>query len=118
MAKKNFDTFLNTVKSPKISAEEIEEMTREVHHKPEKSAPAKPETPAPSPVTAQKAASAPPAPRGRKPKPPEPERTIRVSVDLLESTIIELKAKVTRQQTDMKAFIRNLVERELKKEAK
>jgi hypothetical protein len=101
MAKKNFDTFLNTVKAPKMSAEEIEEMTREVHHKTEKVVPAAPK---------------PPAPRGRRPKPVELERTIRVSVDLPESTIISLKTKVTREQTDMKTYIRFLVERELRKE--
>ena len=117
MAKKNFDTFLNTVKAPKISPEEIEEMTREVHLKPEK----KPE---PAPKPAQKTQKSPPKPepkptpgiRGRKPKMPELERMIRVSVDLPESTIIQLKTKVTREQTDMKNYIRHLVERELKKE--
>lgn len=124
MAKKNFDTFLSTVKAPKISPEEIEEMTREVHHKPESPKPApppKPVEPAPTepksePKPVQMIAPKTPAPRGRKPKLPELERTIRVSVDLPETTIIQLKTKVTREQTDMKTFIRKLVEKELRKE--
>ncbi len=124
MAKKNFDTFLNTVKAPKISPEEIEEMTREVHHKTEKTAPPDPPKPVepvrraepPAQKNTQKTVEKAPAPRGRKPKMPEIERTIRVSVDLPESTLINLKIKVTREQTDMKNFIRQLVERELKKE--
>jgi hypothetical protein len=127
MAKKNFDTFLNTVKAPKMSAEEIEEMTREVHHKIEKvvpvapiveaiAAPVLPPPPAPVVQNTPKVTPKPPAPRGRRPKPVELERTIRVSVDLPESTIISLKTKVTREQTDMKTYIRFLVERELRKE--
>ncbi len=111
MAKKNFDSFLSNVnKAPKLSPEEIEEMTKEVHQKVEKKRPvaAKRETqPPPTEVPKEEGR------RGRKPNPPETERMIRVSVDLPESVIIELKAKVVRQQTDMKNYIRKLVEREL-----
>lgn len=123
MAKKNFDNFLSTVKAAKISPDEIEAMTREIHHKTEeKPADLKPaaipaaETRRTTTTPAPKAAPKPPAPRGRKPKEPELERTIRVSVDLPESVLINLKIKVTREQTDMKNFIRQLVERELRKE--
>ena len=53
--------------------------------------------------------------RGRKPKfIIEPERLLRVSVDLPESVFIQLKVCVIQQKTDMKAFIRKLVEKELK----
>jgi hypothetical protein len=113
MAKKNFDNFLNTVtKSPKPSPEEIEEMTKEVHDK------SRPKTEIRSEKNIKKAAATKQEQqekgrRGRKPKPPENERMIRVSVDLPESVIIDLKARVIRQQTDMKNFIRRMVEAEL-----
>ncbi len=113
MAKKNFDNFLNNVaKPPKLSPDEIEEMTREVHAKAVTS---------PVPEKFEKKAIAQPSldehqgRRGRKPKLPENERMIRVSVDLTESVLIDLKARVTREKTDMKNFIRKMVERELKK---
>ncbi len=129
MAKKNFDSFLNTVKAPKISPEEIEKMTREVHGKPQQVAEAEPTVPVTAKIPPAKAAARrlvqntaleprQPLPRGRKPKPPQLERTIRVSVDLPETTLINLKIKVTREQTDMKNFIRRLVETELAKEFK
>ena len=54
--------------------------------------------------------------RGRKPKfIIEPERLLRVSVDLPESVFIQLKVCVIQQKTDMKAFIRKLVEKEMGK---
>ena len=54
--------------------------------------------------------------RGRKPKfIIEPERLLRVSVDLPESVFIQLKVHVIQQKTDMKAFIRKLVEKEMSK---
>ena len=54
--------------------------------------------------------------RGRKPKfIIEPERLLRVSVDLPESVFIQLKVCVIQQKTDMKAFIRKLVEKEMSK---
>ncbi len=54
--------------------------------------------------------------RGRKPKfIIEPERLLRVSVDLPESVFIQLKVCVIQQKTDMKAFIRKLVEKEMAK---
>jgi hypothetical protein len=52
--------------------------------------------------------------RGRKPNPiVETERLLRVSVDLPESVFIQLKILVIQQKTDMKAYIRKMVEREL-----
>jgi hypothetical protein len=52
--------------------------------------------------------------RGRKPNPiVETERLLRVSVDLPESVFIQLKILVIQQKTDMKAYIRKLVEKEL-----
>lgn len=126
MAKKNFDNFLNTVKSSKISLDEIEEMTKEIHHKTEiAAAPAQREPkkrePKPAAAVAREVRATPPpppekkepAPRGRKPKAPEPERLIRVSVDLPESTMIDLKSRTIRERLPMKDFIRRLVEREL-----
>lgn len=128
MAKKNFDSFLSTVgKTPRLSPLEIEEMAQEIHgkkHEPE------PEPQAPKPVPAKKTIAQPaekkpkaiaiqppqsaePGKRGRKPNPPEEERLIRVSVDLPESVIIDLKGRVVRERVPMKDFIRRLVEREL-----
>jgi hypothetical protein len=54
-----------------------------------------------------------PAKRGRKPKMMmETERLLRVSVDLPESLFIQLKIAVIQQQTDMKTYIRQLVEKD------
>ena len=51
--------------------------------------------------------------RGRKPKTMmETERLLRVSVDLPESLFIQLKIAVIQQQTDMKTYIRQLVEKD------
>ena len=51
--------------------------------------------------------------RGRKPKLlMETERLLRVSVDLPESLFIQLKIAVIQQQTDMKTYIRQLVEKD------
>lgn len=51
--------------------------------------------------------------RGRKPKAMlETERLLRVSVDLPESLFIQLKIAVIQQQTDMKTYIRQLVEKD------
>ena len=59
----------------------------------------------PSPVEKSK--------RGRKPKMLlETERLLRVSVDLPESLFIQLKIAVIQQQTDMKTYIRQLVEKD------
>jgi type IV secretory pathway VirB10-like protein len=119
MAKKNFDTFLQTVKpASKVSPEEIEAMAREVHA---------PKNEQPVKVAAQPAAAPPPKPvveseprsaqeqgrRGRKPKPREAERLIRVSVDLPESVFITLGARCVREKTDKMAYVRALVERDL-----
>ncbi len=53
---------------------------------------------------------------GRKPKLIfEPERLLRVSVDLPESVFIQLKVAVIQQKTDMKTFIRKMVEKEMEK---
>lgn len=54
-----------------------------------------------------------PVKRGRKPKMMmETERLLRVSVDLPESLFIQLKIAVIQQQTDMKTYIRQLVEKD------
>ena len=54
--------------------------------------------------------------RGRKPNPIiETERQLRVSVDLPETTFIQLKILVIQQKTDMKSYIRKLVEKDLAK---
>lgn len=61
--------------------------------------------------TAEKPAE--PVKRGRKPKMLlETERLLRVSVDLPESLFIQLKIAVIQQQTDMKTYIRQLVEKD------
>lgn len=128
MAKKNFDSFLNTVgKTPRLSPLEIEEMAQEIHGKKQEPEPEPhqvPKTVAAEKTIAQPerkpkvAVAQPPQPtepgkRGRKPNPPEEERLIRVSVDLPESVIIDLKGRVVRERVPMKDFIRRLVEREL-----
>lgn len=65
---------------------------------------------------AEKMSEAPPTDkvkRGRKPKMMlETERLLRVSVDLPESLFIQLKIAVIQQQTDMKTYIRQLVEKD------
>jgi hypothetical protein len=54
--------------------------------------------------------------RGRKPNPIiDTERLLRVSVDLPESLFIQLKVLVIQQQTDLKTYIRKLVEKDLAK---
>ncbi|NJN35086.1 MAG: hypothetical protein HC817_13330 [Saprospiraceae bacterium] len=45
----------------------------------------------------------------------EEERLLRVSVDLPESIFIQLKVHIIQQKTDMKTFVRKLVEREMSK---
>lgn len=122
MAKKNFDTFLQTVKpAGKISPAEIDAMTREIHApKPEPNVPVAASSLAivPPPATAIATEDLRPMPepgrRGRKPKPREAERLLRVSVDLTESVFIALGARCVREKTDKMAYIRALVERDLK----
>ena len=120
MAKKNFDTFLNSVNPSKPSPAEIEAMTRELHQRgpdaprPDKS-PAAPRPPrAPKAASAAEAVRPEAGRRGRKPRPAEAERMIRVSVDLPESVFIALGATCVRQKTDKKTYIRHLVEKTLK----
>lgn len=120
MAKKNFDTFLQTVKpASKVSPEEIEAMAREVHT-PKKEQPVVVSSsppvinpqPAPAIQTETRAVQE-QGKRGRKPKPREAERLIRVSVDLPESVFISLSARCVREKTDKMAYVRALVERDL-----
>ena len=117
MAKKNFDTFLQTVKpASKVSPAEIEAMAREIHApKSEVPAPviAPPLIVAPPPATAIADNDAMPGRRGRKPKPREAERLLRVSVDLPESLFIALGARCVKEKTDKMAYIRALVEKDL-----
>ncbi len=119
MAKKNFDTFLQTVKpASKVSPEEIEAMAREVHAPKNEqqikvatqpaAAPPPKSVVEPEPRSAQEQGR-----RGRKPKPREAERLIRVSVDLPESVFIALGARCVREKTDKMAYVRTLVERDL-----
>ena len=120
MAKKNFDTFLQTVKpASKISPEEIEAMAREIHA-PKVESPVLTVTPPPAvaPPTATAAVEddlrpQEPGRRGRKPKPREAERLLRVSVDLPESLFIALGTRCVKEKTDKMAYIRALVERDL-----
>lgn len=118
MAKKNFNTFLNTVKPVnKFSPAEIDAMTREVHgEQPRPTAPPKTKTapkPAAAPKVAEPAETREQGRRGRKPKPRTDGRLIRVSVDLPENIFIALSAQCIREKTDKMAYIRNLVERDL-----
>ncbi len=130
MAKKNFDSFLQNVRSPKPSPAEIEAMTREVHQpstpppfnqqpKPERraSTPRPQETnaaaPTPAVTTVSESRAQEQGRRGRKPKPREAERLLRVSVDLPESLFIALGARCVKAKTDKMAYIRSLVERDL-----
>ncbi|MEO6039738.1 MAG: hypothetical protein ABIQ93_15095 [Saprospiraceae bacterium] len=124
MAKKNFDTFLQNVRSPKPSPAEIEAMTREVHQPTAKPAPASrastprpkaaPNLPPPAadPVSDFRRPQE-PGRRGRKPKPREAERLLRVSVDLPESLFIALGARCVKEKTDKMTYVRRLVERDL-----
>ena len=119
MAKKNFDTFLQTVKpAGKISPDEIEAMAREIHA-PRTQAPlqvaAPAALPAPAIVAIDPRAVQEPGRRGRKPKPREAERLLRVSVDLPESVFIALGARCVREKTDKMAYVRALVEQDLEK---
>jgi hypothetical protein len=126
--------------SPPLSIEDVEAMTRQIHSKSEEPKPTVAvESPKMnvaetvfSPIVAKvKTANyekttvkaiektgdnkpEPPTKRGRKPKMlMETERLLRVSVDLPESVFIQLKIAVIQQQTDMKSYIRQLVEKEL-----
>jgi hypothetical protein len=122
--------------TPPLSIEAVEEMTKLIHNKnvtivepaiekpteqavetkkvakidvPKKTTDPKPEPKAIATLEPEKGR------RGRKPNPiVETERLLRVSVDLPESVFIQLKILVIQQKTDMKAYIRKLVERELK----
>ena len=128
--------------SPPLSIEAVEEMTKLIHNKKEVESVVEPviEKIAPiaiaekiekteAPKTQKPTFVAPkiekkvetiaaPEPekgrRGRKPNPiVETERLLRVSVDLPESVFIQLKILVIQQKTDMKAYIRKMVEKEL-----
>ena len=111
--------------APPLSIEAVEEMTQLIHNKKTPTEIAKvvtpepkeeiievaPSIPTPSLKTAEKAEK---SKRGRKPNQIiETERQLRVSVDLPESTFIQLKVLVIQQQTDMKSYIRKLVEKDL-----
>jgi hypothetical protein len=130
--------------APPLSIEAVEEMTQLIHNKKAadnaqrtienavvKEAPVAPVT-VESPVLSKKEESPvqrQPTPktekiieepekgkRGRKPNPIiETERQLRVSVDLPETTFIQLKILVIQQKTDMKSYIRKLVEKDLAK---
>jgi len=131
MAKKNFNNFLNQVKPvSKLDPAAIDAMTREVHAE-TAAQPAPPAQPKPAPAARAVPAKTPatpkvpnPAPkttapaeqgrRGRKPKPRTEGRLVRVSVDLPENLFIALSAQCIREKTDKMAYIRNLVERDLR----
>jgi hypothetical protein len=122
--------------SPPLSIEAVEEMTKLIHNKkevetvvapiiekvesPVKTAIPQPKKAAPTTVKVEKKVepiAAPEPEKGRKGRKPNPivetERLLRVSVDLPESVFIQLKILVIQQKTDMKAYIRKLVEKEL-----
>ncbi len=124
--------------NPPLSIEAIEEMTQMIHGKKEatqftppadphaethtpkvKNTPTKTKT---EPKYEETTATFTPeekGKRGRKPKMiMEQERLLRVSVDLPESVFIQLKVHVIQQKTDMKAYVRKLVEREMTKMGK
>ena len=124
---------------PPLSVDAVEEMTRLIHDKKpaenqpsdsvEKSISADKTTP--QKTTPHKVKESPAAnyekttveneksKRGRKPKfIIEEERLLRVSVDLPESVFIQLKVCVIQQKTDMKTFIRKMIEKEMEKQNK
>ena len=109
--------------APPLSIEAVEEMTQLIHNKKaateaEKAViEVKPSTPIPSVKMVEKPVEqTEKGKRGRKPNPiMETERLLRISVDLPESTFIQLKVLVIQQQTDMKSYIRKLVEKDLVK---
>ena len=115
-----------------LSIETVEEMTRKIHDKKaEIMVPVEPiveapqAEPEPTAVSKQAAnyekttAKPEKGKAGRKPKLiQEEERLLRVSVDLPESVFIQLKVLVIQQKTDLKTYIRKLVEKEMEKLAK
>jgi hypothetical protein len=108
--------------TPPLSIEAVEEMTRLIHDKtPAPVVKTVDETPVPIPLplAVEKTASPIIAEKGKRGRKPslvvETERLIRVSVDLPESVFIDLKVFVIQQKTDMKSYIRQMVEREMSK---
>jgi hypothetical protein len=129
MAKKNFDDFLGEVEKPKrLTAEDAARMVSLVHEQA-----IVPPTPPPSVVvekstniaakpklaakiTSQKAVLPPTErnPRGRpRAAREETERLYRLSVDLPGSVLLKLKAKAMASETDMKTYVRELLEKHL-----
>ncbi len=124
MAKKNFDDFVSSVETPKkMTAEEAAKMVALVHAteapKPTEKQKKTVEKASPSPQKATPKAidSAPsPARRGRpRTVRNETERLYRLSVDLPGSLLLKLKGAAMQSETDMKTYVRNLLEVHLAK---
>jgi hypothetical protein len=91
-----------------LNVEQIEEMTRLIHTKQEEETNLVTTTEPTAPSVADQPK------RGRKSQSAATdERLVRVSVDLPESIFIQLKVLVIQQKTDLKSYVRQLVEREI-----
>ena len=129
MAKKNFDDFIESVEKPrKMTAEEAANLVALVHEeeKPTPQPPVKKKQPAapkpnkPAPVAAPKnlqrmAKTADGATRRGRPSVlrDDTEKLYRLSVDLPGSLLLGLKGAAMSDGTDMKNYVRDLIERHL-----
>jgi hypothetical protein len=137
MAKKNFDTFINSAgKKPKPTPEEVEEMAKQLHGAttPMTIAPApvpQPATPpasTKSPVAKQKSATQPVVnPKGASrqslvaTRPPStvnrqveaPKEKVRITIDLAKDLYKRMKLAVVENETEISAYIRQLIENDL-----
>jgi len=133
MAKKNFDAFINAAgKKPKPTPEEVEAMAKQLHQAaavpqaatvaaepPAAEAMAKPAKEATPPVAKQKPKS--PAPKAdrpsmtaRQPVPTEaPKEKVRITIDLAKDLYKRMKLAVVQNETEISAYVRQLIEDDL-----
>ncbi len=129
MAKKNFDDFIDSVEKPRRpSPEEAARMVAQVHGQEILETPKPAEMPeiaakkvepkpaAPPKIAQQKTVSVAAARRGRpRTERNETERLYRLSVDLPGSLLLKLKGAAMSSGTDMKTYVRDLLEEHLAK---
>jgi hypothetical protein len=97
----------NEGQNPPLSIEHVEEMTQQIHSKKDAITAENSDTETPI-STVEKTKRG-----GKLQAVANDERQIRVSVDLPESIFIKLKILVIQEKTDLKNYIRQLVEREI-----
>ncbi|MBI1226738.1 MAG: hypothetical protein GC192_16000 [Bacteroidetes bacterium] len=129
MAKKNFDAFINAAgKKPKPTPEEVEAMARQLHQTTD-IAPkeAVPTSPASSTIKQTK----PTATKAAKPKVSNkattnlkrkgrniygaeaPKEKVRITIDLAKDLYKRMKLAVVQNETEISAYVRNLIETDL-----